>query len=143
MKEVNPRSECPVSYTLDFFGDKWSLLIMRDILLHEKSTYSEFLNSAEKIATNILADRLSMLESHGFVTKKVATDKKSKFVYYPTEKSIALLPILLEIGAWGSQFRSTPDVMALVKAFKKDKAATIKRLQQKLKSNIKALSRAS
>ena len=80
MKPIKPRSGCPVSYTLDFFGDKWSLLIMRDMAIEGKVSYGEFLNSDEKIATNILADRLAMLEENGFITKNVAPDKKSKII---------------------------------------------------------------
>ena len=63
MKQIIPRSSCPVSYSLDILGDKWTLLILRDMFFKDKSTYGEFLQSEEKIATNILADRLAILES--------------------------------------------------------------------------------
>ena len=65
MKHLTPRSACPISFSLDVLGDKWALLIVRDMVFEGKSTYGEFLQSAEKIATNILADRLATLESQG------------------------------------------------------------------------------
>lgn len=134
MKEIKARSSCPLSYTLDFFGDKWSLLILRDMMLSDKATYGEFLNSAEKIATNILADRLSMLETYGFVTKQVAPDKKSKFLYSPTEKGIALVPVILEIGLWGSKFNPPGLDQNLLHALQTDKEGTIQRIQDKLRT---------
>lgn len=136
MKEIKPRSGCPLSYTLDFIGDKWSLLILRDMMLSDKATYGEFLNSAEKIATNILADRLSMLETYGFVTKQVAPDKKSKFLYSPTEKGIALVPVILEIGLWGSKFNPPGLDQNLLNALQTDKEGTIQRIQDKLRTKL-------
>lgn len=134
MKEIKPRSNCPLSYTLDFFGDKWSLLIIRDMILNGKSTYGEFLTSEEKIATNILADRLSMLEVNGFVTKQVAPDKKSKFVYSLTEKGISLVPVVMEIGLWGSQFHPPGINKELADGLRNDRSGTIQAIQEKLRS---------
>ncbi|MFD2935200.1 winged helix-turn-helix transcriptional regulator [Spirosoma flavum] len=131
---MKPRSDCPLSFTLDFFGDKWSLLILRDMMLENKSTYGEFLRSDEKIATNILADRLSMLETYGFVIKQVATDKKSKFVYSLTEKGISLVPVIMEIGLWGSTFNPPGLNPQLLNALEQNKEATISSLQEKLRS---------
>ena len=133
MKEIKPRSGCPLSYTLDFFGDKWSLLILRDMALNDKSTYGEFLRSDEQIATNILADRLSMLETYGFATKQVAADKKSKFVYRLTEKGISLVPVILEIGLWGTTFNPPGLNPSLLNALQQDKEGTIKRIQENLR----------
>ena len=133
MKAIKPRSGCPLSYTLDFFGDKWSLLIVRDMALNNKSTYSEFLNSEEQIATNILADRLSMLETNGFVTKQVAADKKSKFVYRLTEKGISLVPIILEIGLWGSTYNPPGLSPKLHHALQQDKEGAIRTIQETLR----------
>ncbi|GAB4045751.1 winged helix-turn-helix transcriptional regulator [Spirosoma litoris] len=134
MKEIKIRSGCPLSYTLDFFGDKWSLLIVRDMALNGKSTYGEFLSSEEQIATNILADRLSMLETNGFVTKQVAPDKKSKFVYRLTEKGISLVPVIMEIGLWGSLYNPPGLNPQLLQALQQDKEGTIRRIQETLRS---------
>lgn len=139
MKEIKPRSGCPLSYTLDFFGDKWSLLIIRDMVLSGKISYGEFLNSDEKIATNILADRLAMLEVNGFITKRVAPDKKSKFLYGLTEKGISLVPVIIEIGLWGSQFHPPGMNKKLVKAIKEDRIGTISRMQDDLRKKLKEL----
>ncbi|GAB2530579.1 winged helix-turn-helix transcriptional regulator [Spirosoma aerophilum] len=133
MKDIKPRSGCPLSYTLDFMGDKWSLLIIRDMALNHKSTYGEFLNADEQIATNILADRLSMLETYGFVTKQVAADKKSKFRYRLTEKGISLVPVILEIGLWGSIYNPPGLNAQLLSALQQDKEGTIQRIQEQLR----------
>ncbi|WP_026994907.1 winged helix-turn-helix transcriptional regulator [Flectobacillus major] len=136
MKEIKQRSDCPLSYTLDFFGDKWSLLIIRDMMLEEKSTYGDFLNSKEKIATNILADRLSMLEHNGFVTKQVAEDKKSKFVYTLTEKGIDLVPVVIEIGLWGSKYNPPGIKNELMNALREDREGTIRNIQNELRKKL-------
>jgi DNA-binding HxlR family transcriptional regulator len=135
MKEIKKRSGCPVSFSLDFIGDKWTLLILRDIMLHGKSTYGEFSSSQEKIATNILADRLSMLEGHEFLSKQVGEDKKSKFVYRITEKGIELVPVIMELTLWGSKY-NPPGDLNLLKELKNDKAGTIKKYQDRLRKSI-------
>ncbi|MEZ4968961.1 MAG: helix-turn-helix domain-containing protein [Flavobacteriaceae bacterium] len=101
--EIKRRSDCPISYALEIFGDKWTLLIIRDLMFKEKKTYSDFLQSAEKISTNILADRLSMLECAGLVKRKVDKEKKSKYNYELTDKGIDLVPVLLEIVRWSAK----------------------------------------
>ncbi|MDJ1506065.1 helix-turn-helix domain-containing protein [Xanthocytophaga agilis] len=136
MKEIKTRSGCPVSYTLDFLGDKWTLLILRDMVISDKSTYGEFLASEEKIATNILADRLTTLEQYGFVTKKVSPDKKSKLLYNLTEKGIALVPIIMEMGIWGSVFNPPGLNKQLLDQLTTDKDGTIRNFQQKLKDRL-------
>jgi DNA-binding HxlR family transcriptional regulator len=138
MKAIKPRSGCPVSYTLDFFGDKWSLLILRDMAIDGKVSYGEFLSSDEKIATNILADRLTMLEENGFITKKVAPDKKSKFVYSVTEKGISLVPILVEIGLWGTRYNPPGLDKKLLEAIEKDREGTIQRIQNELRLKLQS-----
>jgi DNA-binding HxlR family transcriptional regulator len=103
MKALKQRSTCPVSTSLDVLGDKWTLLILRDIVFAGKSTYGQFLQSEEKMATNILADRLAVLESQGLLTKAVAADKKSKFTYRLTEKGVDTIPIIIELVLWGAK----------------------------------------
>jgi DNA-binding HxlR family transcriptional regulator len=103
MKKMLMRSDCPISCTLDLLGDKWSLLIMRDLLFFEINSFGEFLLSDEKIARNILSDRLNDLTERGFVVKEVSPQNKSKFLYYPTEKAVDLVPILLQMAAWSEK----------------------------------------
>ena len=137
-KEILQRSDCPISYTLDFFGDKWTLLILRDMMFDGKTSYGEFLLSKEKIATNILADRLGALESNGFVSKTVSPENKSKLVYTLTEKGIALLPVILEMTIWGSKFSPAGGNKELLKVLKSDKEKTIKDFTKLLKKRIQA-----
>lgn len=134
MKGIKHRSTCPLSYTLDFLGDKWSFLIIRDIMLYGKSTYGEFLASEEKIATNILGDRLNMLEAQDFLTKRVSPDKKNKFIYNLTEKGISLVPMVMEMGLWGSQYNPPGLAQDIVDQLKADKVGTIAAIQEKLRS---------
>jgi DNA-binding HxlR family transcriptional regulator len=133
MKPIIKRSACPISFTLDILGDKWSLLILRDMIFAGKSAYGEFLSSDEKIATNILADRLSTLESQGIINKTVSSSNKSKFVYTLTEKGGALLPVIMEITVWGAQYSGDGGNEQLLRALKKDKKGTIKEFAKRLR----------
>lgn len=131
MKALKQRSTCPVSTSLDVLGDKWTLLILRDMVFAGKSTYGEFRQSAEKVATNVLADRLAVLEAHGLVTKAVAADKKSKFTYRLTEKGVDTIPIIVELVRWGSQHCPTavdPNLLAELQAGKDAAVAKYQRL---------------
>ena len=98
------RSFCPINFVLEIFGDKWSLLIVRDLMFKGKRTYGEFLASDEKIATNILADRLKRLESKGIIQKVTDPHQPTKGGYGLTQMGKDLLPIMLEITAWSSKY---------------------------------------
>ncbi len=98
------RSHCPISFALDVFGDRWTLLVIRDLLLGGKATYGEFLASEEGMATNILADRLTWLEAQGIVTRSRDPDHGRRLMYRLTRKGIDLLPILLEMVAWSAKY---------------------------------------
>ncbi|MBI4597033.1 MAG: helix-turn-helix transcriptional regulator [Candidatus Omnitrophica bacterium] len=97
------RSHCPIAYALDLFGDKWSLLVLRDLLFMGKRRYNEFLASEEGISTNILAERLRRLEAEGLLTKSHDRLNHRQVVYAPTRKSLDLLPVLLEIIRWSAK----------------------------------------
>ncbi|MEO1054384.1 MAG: helix-turn-helix domain-containing protein [Bacteroidota bacterium] len=96
------RSDCPVSYALDFFGDKWTFLIIRD-LVEGKKFYKDFINSKEGIATNILSDRLKKLEQNGIIVSKVYEQLKTKKEYSLTEKGKDLIPVLIEMIVWSDK----------------------------------------
>ena len=96
------RSDCPINFALELFGDKWTFLIVRDLMFKGKHYYKEFLDSEERIATNILADRLSLLVEAGIVTKTVDIEHKSKQIYKLSQKGIDLLPLLVEIILWSA-----------------------------------------
>lgn len=97
------RSHCPIAFALDLFGDKWSLLVLRDLLFMGKRRYNEFLASEEGISTNILAERLKRLEAQGILTKFRDRSNRRQSVYAPTRKGLELLPILLELICWSAQ----------------------------------------
>jgi DNA-binding HxlR family transcriptional regulator len=97
------RSDCPINFALELFGDPWSLLIIRDIVYFGKNTYGEFLASEEGMATNILANRLAHLEHQGLLVKKLSEKDKRKEEYILTEKGLDLIPVLVEMANWSAQ----------------------------------------
>jgi DNA-binding HxlR family transcriptional regulator len=96
------RSDCPVNFAVEALGDKWSLVILRDMIFWGKKTYGEFLKSDEHIATNILADRLAYLEREGLISKSPDPSDKRKDIYLVTEKGIGLVPMFIEMIAWSA-----------------------------------------
>jgi DNA-binding HxlR family transcriptional regulator len=134
MSNAKKRSDCPVSCSLDVWGDKWSLLIIRDLMFAKECTYGDFLKSAEGIATNILAARLKALEENGIIKKLEHPDSKVKVLYRLTPQGIDLLPLMIEINLWAEKYFSIPeDRKALLKEVKKDKAGFIKAMTKELK----------
>lgn len=97
MKNANFRSTCAIAVSIDLFGDKWSLLILRDMLLHRKSTFKEFSESKEKIASNILTNRLVYLIEAGFISKFNPKGTKKSATFLATRKGICVLPLLVEL----------------------------------------------
>lgn len=97
------RSHCPIGYALDVFGDRWTLLIVRDLLFKGKQRYSEFAESEEGIATNILADRLARLESHGLIARVAEPSGAKPRKYALTQKAIDLAPMLMEMILWSAK----------------------------------------
>jgi len=135
-KKIIHRSDCPISTALDIFGDKWSLLVIRDMMFKGKNTYGDFLNSEEKIATNILAARLSLLGCAGVISKHKHPDSKAKVLYKLTEKGIDLIPVLVEIIEWSEKHHK---VHSTAKEFaaqlRKDKKGVIRTLFDGLKKS--------
>ena len=96
------RSDCPINLTLEVIGDKWTLLIIRDIIFGNRRHFRELLTkSNEGISSNILADRLKTLLSEGILTREDDPTHKQKAIYSLTEMSIRLVPIMAQLGAWG------------------------------------------
>ena len=96
------RSGCPISSTLDVVGDKWSLLIIRDMLIKHKKTFKEISDSDERIAPSILSARLKLLASCKLIFKTKAPNNKKENIYLLTEKGIRLTPIIVEFSLWGN-----------------------------------------
>ncbi|HEX2870467.1 MAG TPA: helix-turn-helix domain-containing protein [Polyangiaceae bacterium] len=111
MSSTEPRSYCPINLSLEIFGDSWTLLVLRDMMFGGKRHFRELLQSDEGISSNILADRLARLVEHGLLTKSDDPTHKQKAIYSLTEKAIALLPVIVQIGAWGSRW--VPDAKKL------------------------------
>jgi len=129
MKEIKKRSECPISFSLDFFGDKWTLLIIRDIVLNGKHTFGDFLQSAEGIATNILTNRLKMLDEEGFIMKYPVAGK-ARIGYCLTEKGVTIIPVVIEMALWGASQNTSDLKKELTTALRKDKTGVIKQLSR-------------
>lgn len=122
-KEKNKlRSHCPVNYGLEAFGDRWALLILRDIVFRGKRTYGEFLKSEEGFATNILASRLEHLIEVGILQREVHEDGR-KDIYSLTEKGLDLIPLIFEMVLWSAKYDSRSEakrIMRLVELIRND-----------------------
>ncbi|EOQ97631.1 transcriptional regulator, HxlR family [Leptospira wolbachii serovar Codice str. CDC] len=130
------RSDCPISCALDIWGDKWSLLIIRDIIFSNKSSYGDFLKSPEGIATNILASRLQSLEEGGLIEKSSHPENKVKVIYKLTQKGIDLMPVFIEIYIWAEKYFEIPkDIKTKLKKVKKDKEGFVKLMTKDLQTN--------
>jgi DNA-binding HxlR family transcriptional regulator len=101
------RSGCPLNASVEMLGDRWSLLILRDMMLRGYQTFNEFLHSGEKIATNILADRLRRLESYGIISSQQDPADGRKMIYALTAKGMDLRPVLTEMVLWAARHEAT------------------------------------
>lgn len=104
MARTSRHSVCPVAFALDKFGDKWSLLVIRDLMFRGKETYGEFLESGEGIATNVLADRLKRLESEGILLKSRDPGNGRRVIYRLTDKGLDLAPVLMSMIQWSGKY---------------------------------------
>src|ERR1700728_5422068 len=114
------RSGCPLNASVEMLGDRWSLLIIRDMMLRGARTYKTFLNCYEGIATNILADRLRKLVAYGIIASKPDPSDGRKLIYLLTKKGIDLAPVLTEMVLWAAAHEDTGN-QALVKQMRADK----------------------
>ncbi|MBL4895020.1 MAG: helix-turn-helix transcriptional regulator [Emcibacter sp.] len=130
--ESKNRSHCPVTYALDLIGDKWSLLMLRDIILFDKKYYHEFTQSLEGISTNILANRLAMLEGNGILLKVRDEQDKKRFIYSPTEKGLDLLPVIISMVLWSAKYDAdTVAPLDEIKKIEQDPAAFMNKVRSK------------
>ena len=130
------RSGCPVSSSLDVVGDKWSLLIIRDMLVKHKKIFKQMSDSYEKIAPSILSARLKLLESYKLIFKTKAPENKKENIYLLTEKGIRLTPIIIEFSLWGNynmrEFNEIDDIEGL----NLDKTLIIQKVQDSYNSML-------
>ena len=134
MPKINPapkrRSGCPLNASIEILGDRWSLLIVRDMMLRNFHSYKQFLESHERIATNILADRLRDLEKHGIITPQRDPEDGRKVIYLLTQKGLDLAPVLTEMVLWAAAHEETGN-QPLVRQMKSDKAKFIAEVRQR------------
>lgn len=129
------RSFCPVTYALDIIGDRWAILIIRDILFFGKKNFGDFAKSPEGIATNILTDRLKRLEEQNIIVKNQDTENLSKYVYSLTDKGLDLLPIIIEMILFSETHDAeTMASKSTLRKIKMDKSKFIKEIQRMHKS---------
>ena len=135
-KKASParRSGCPLNASVEMLGDRWSLLILRDMMLRGFQSYGEFLKSYEGIATNILADRLKKLTAYGIIAPQEDPEDGRKLTYMLTPKGIDLAPVLTEMVLWAARHEETEN-QELVRTMKKDKVKFLAAIRQRWKTS--------
>jgi DNA-binding HxlR family transcriptional regulator len=106
------KSGCPINLSLELLGDRWTLLIIRDMVFAGKKHFREFLQSAEGISSRTLAERLQTLQDEGIITRSGDPSHKLKAIYRLTEAGIDLVPVLATLGAWGARHRKADEDLA-------------------------------
>lgn len=131
MRRTTRRSDCPINFALQAFGDGWSLLVMRDLMFTNRRTYSDFLGAEENIATNILATRLKQLQAQGLIRRR-GTGRGA--TYALTEKGLDLLPAMLELISWSARHdRHTAAPPDFVAGIRRDRDAVATELRTHLR----------
>lgn len=134
LSDQETRSDCPISFALEVFGDRWTLLVLRDLLLRSRSRYRELLASEEGIATNVLADRLRRLEQRELIRKERDALDARQYVYKPTKRALSLVPMLVEMIVWGMENGvSARADRGFVRRFEKDRGRLIADLQAQVR----------
>lgn len=135
MKRPDHKSDCPINYTVEIFGDTWSMIIYRDMATLGKKTFSEFLESKERIGSSVLTDRLSHLEKKSIIVKSPDPIDKRKAIYSLTPAGIEVMPVLYEIATWGSHNYTSPVAHpAWFESMKMDRDTVIKAWRRALES---------
>jgi DNA-binding HxlR family transcriptional regulator len=129
--EPSRRSGCPINISLEVIGDRWSLLVIRDMMMRGFRTYQEFLGSEEGIATNILADRLRKLEVYGIISTSRDPEDGRKLIYKLTQKGMALGPVLLELALWSARYEITDASPGIIQKMEKNREAFLAEIRKK------------
>ncbi|MDF0663590.1 MULTISPECIES: helix-turn-helix domain-containing protein [unclassified Rhizobium] len=129
------KSNCPINLSLELIGDRWTLLIIRDMVFAGKRHFREFLQSDEGISSRTLADRLQILQDEGIVTRHDDPSHKLKTIYRLTQAGIDLLPVLVSLGVWGKRYRAgDPELGAVAEELAAGGAEAILRMKRQLAS---------
>jgi DNA-binding HxlR family transcriptional regulator len=126
-----PRSGCPVNVCLEVFGDRWSLLIVRDLMVRGYRTFKEFQASGEGIATNILANRLQKLEAAGIIHAEPEETDGRKINYRLTRKGIDLAPVLLDLLIWGARHEAADASCSLILKMEKNREEILAEVERR------------
>lgn len=118
---IRRRSDCPLNVFLEIFGDRWSLLIVRDLLFKRRHEFKDYLAAKERIATNVLSDRLRRLEENGIITKAAHPSDARRVDYRLTEKGLDLAPLLFEMALWATKHEKTEAPTLLVRRMSEDR----------------------
>jgi len=130
------QSGCPIAFTLDVVGDKWTLLIIRDMIFEGRRYFGEFLEADEKIASNILTDRLKRLENSKIISKTQDPVHQKKYIYELTSKGVDLIPVILEIILWGAKYDpNTATPKELFQRLKKEKLKLTREVVEAVKNH--------
>jgi DNA-binding HxlR family transcriptional regulator len=122
-------STCPVSFALEIFGDRWTLLVLRDILLESLYTYKDILAANKGMATSVLADRLKRLQRRGLISKARDASDARQFIYRPTKLGVSVIPMLVEMIVWGAKHGNGTADSSFIRRLNTDRDNWIKELQ--------------
>jgi len=128
--DIKRRSDCPLNVSLEVFGDRWTLLIVRDIMLKGRARFGELLEGGEGIASNILTDRLALLEAHDLLERHRDPSDARRFTYRLTRRGIDLAPVLYEMILWAAPHEATAAPPDEVEAMKRDRAGYLTAIHQ-------------
>lgn len=125
------RSGCPLNIALEIFGDRWSLLILRDLMLKQMTTFKQFQESGEGIATNVLTDRLKRLTKAGLIASARSPDDGRVVTYSPTEKGLDLLPTMIELILWTAKNEATAASPKVINRILRDRDGFIREIRER------------
>jgi DNA-binding HxlR family transcriptional regulator len=133
MARVSKRSGCPVAASLDLFGDRWSLLIVRDLLFTDRRSFGDFMAAGEGIASNVLVERLERLQGAGIIEREYDPADRRRSMFVLTERGLDLAPVLVELVIWAARHEKTDAPPALVKQMKRDRVEFIAGLRARVR----------
>ena len=129
--QSNWRSGCPLNVALEIFGDRWTLLILRDLMFKRFSTFRQFQESGEGIATNILSDRLKKLQDQGIIAGRRSTSDARVIEYRPTAKGLDLLPVLIEMIVWAARYEQTAAPVKILRRMTNDREVMVREIRER------------
>jgi len=134
---LRQRSDCPISMSLEIFGDRWTLLVVRDLMFKGRHEFKDFLSSEEGIATNVLSERLRRLEAHRLVLRRRHPFDARRAEYHLTEKGIGLAPVLLDMIVWAATHETTAAPAAIVRRMRDGREEFLADLRTTLRASLR------